>query len=248
MGFFTSVKNAGAKAKLKGEIALLDREIQTRRHSLGVELYNLLQLTEHSKTVNIATPSIFHANESQIKIPYEACRADLRILQNEMEAKRLELERIAVNRERARPPRTNQERLEKAGSWMSDTGSEAKLQVELKMLERKMKSRKEKFGVDVCEHLDTLPSKTSESTAASRAMNKTDEKKKGSGRLGILTGGSKSPVSGVKSGIASQFSKLSKSEKEIQECLGRAKRDITFIENQKDLKNREIERLEESQV
>ena len=234
MGFFTSAKNAAVKTKLRGEVALLDREIATRQKALGVELYDLLVVIcagGGNKMAGLKAPSIFHANQAKIQEPFEACRSDIRLLMEDKEAKEQEIVHIEANRERSRPSRDKQEALTKAGNWISETGTEAKLQVLIKKIDRDMKLRKEQFGLDVFEVMHT------EEAAGQSSPGK-------AGVLGKITGTGKGAATGVKTGIASRLSKMSKSEQDIQDCIERAKKDVGLIEYRKDLKVREMSRLE----
>jgi len=213
MGFFNAVQ----KTKLRGEIALLDREIKARQNEFGIELYDLLIVLARSKSTfgPIKTPSVFHAIETSLKEPFEACHADIQQLKDQKDAKEQEVVHLEVNRERAPPARTNREALGKAGSWISDTSSEAKLAVQIKLLERQIQSRKEQFGIDVFVILDN------------------NEDKKTGNRL-----------SSPKKGIASRLSKLSNSEQEIEDCVDRAKKDVSSIRRRQQDKEREIEYLD----
>jgi hypothetical protein len=217
MGIFDSVRNGAVKAKLHAEIALLDRQIVQQQSALGVELYDKLTTQQNNKMLGtgiaIPMPSIFHSNADAIRGPLEDCRRDVVVKQNEKEACKLELEKIGVNRERAPPAVTNQDAVKKAGSWVTDTGKEAQLNVRIKLLEREIHQRKEKFGVQV---FDLVV----ETNAA--------EKKKGNtlvAGIGKLTGGT--------------------SEKDIQDCISSAARQVALTRQQKDAKLREIAAIDE---
>ena len=67
----------------------------------------------------------------------------------ETEYKNLEIHHLSSARERAKPAITTGESMKKAGSRISDAAQETKLQFDITMLERKIKSRKEQFGLDV---------------------------------------------------------------------------------------------------
>ena len=82
MGFFTSAKNAAIKTKVRGEIALIDREITTRQKALGVDLYKLLVVSD-TTIAGVKTPSMFHALQSQIQEPFDSCRSDICLLMND---------------------------------------------------------------------------------------------------------------------------------------------------------------------
>lgn len=151
MGIFDSVKKASLKAKLNAEIALLDRDITSKQGAFGVDLYDKLVAMERGSInkTGLSLPGIFHANEAAIHGPFDAAKRDIRVKQNERDAKELEIEKIGVDRERAPPPVNSQQQLAKAGSWMSSTSTEAKLTVQIKLLDREINQRKQLFGVEV---------------------------------------------------------------------------------------------------
>lgn len=229
MGFFTNVKNAGITTKLKGNIVLLDREMVARKMLLGVELYNLLIASERKSSNNgVSMPNMFHALRDSIKVPFDACRADTGVLEDRKEGMEQELVHMAANRDRARMPRTNGEKLQQTGKWFSDSGVEAKMQVQMKLINREIHQRKEQFGLQVYEIViasSSSGSSTDATTAAAAAP--------------------KGGIRGIKAGISNRLSKMSSDEKEIQECIDKAKKDMNLIQNKKERKVREIEQLDE---
>jgi len=225
--FFTKVKNVSLATKVKGEVALLDRESKVQRQAFGVELYDLLESMTVSQPLG-GSVSFLGTQSQQIKQVYDACQLDVRKLQDEQEAKRQEMEHLQVNRERALPVNTNQEKLQRAGQWVSSHTNETKLRAEITLLDRKIKSRKEVFGLDVFDLiLDPVPG-----TSPSAILNEDSE-----GRSSIL--------GGVKDGIVNQLSKLSSDEKKIQQCIEKAKSDHALIQQRKERKEREILRLKQ---
>lgn len=225
-GFLAKAKNTAIIAKIKGEIALLDREDKLQRQAFGVELYDLLD-SIYSKNGGDKVPH-FLGNESQkIKQIFDVCHLDIRQLLDNKDAKERQVEHLQVDRERALPPTTNKEKLSQAGKWMSSQGNEAKLKAESVLLDRQMKSRKEAFGIDVFSLI------TGDASTESILGEDSSE----SSKSGIL--------SGVKSGIANQISKLSSDEKKIQECIKKVKADDALIQQRKERKRREIARLQQ---
>lgn len=229
MSIFTKVKNAGVKAKIQGEMALLDRQAKTRKQKFGVDLYNLLDRLDRSNSLgsagssssaaSVKAPMFLGTQSQKIKHIFDATQLQNRSLQDDHDAKAQEVEHLQVNRDRARPAVTGQEKMQRAGQWISSNSSEAKLRTEMALLERKIKQKKEEFGLAVFELVEGSGS----ATAAS------DEKK------GIL--------GGVKSGVTNQLSKLSGNEREIQHCIDTAKSDVEYIYKQKTSKQREIDFL-----
>jgi hypothetical protein len=247
MGFFTSVKNAGLKTKIRADMKLLDRETVARKQKLGVELYNLLMLMERSRRGGVgasiglkdppaAAMSMFHARQDSIKVPLDACRADVGVLEDRKEGMEQELVHMECNRDKARMARTNGESLQQAAGWVSDSGVEAKIQVQMKLLDREIHQRKELFGLQVYDLIILAQMAQSNSTT-------------GAGCGGAAAGRAKTAkrgmFGGVKANISNRLSKLSSDEKAIEECIDRAKKDVTLIQTRKDRKEREIAQLDE---
>jgi hypothetical protein len=242
MGFFGSVKNKAITVKLQGEMTLLDREIKTSQQKFGTHLYTLLTQLERDKAFGgvLKMPSIFHANEAAIKVPFEECRKDIAYLQNDKEAKELEIIHLQSHRDRAPPSRNNQEALQKVGSRISDASKETTLQVQINMLERNIKQRKEKFGVDVFDLVCDVTEKSTTTTVSREQQIIDNSSESSSKRKGLFSGVTR----GLSKGVASGLSKLSPGEKEIKACIESAKKDVQRIRDQKNAKQREIDELE----
>jgi hypothetical protein len=244
MGFLTSVKNAGMKTKIRGDLKLLDREMVQRKQKLGVELYNLLVVARSKKRNTGGTAgaspqptiglNLFHARQDSIQVPLDACRADVSVLEDRKDAMEQELVHMAANRDRARMARTNGESLQQAVGWVSDSGVEAKIQVQMKLIDREIHQRKELFGLQV---YDDIISSTASSTTAGGAGGAGGGSKEKAPKRGMF--------GGVKAGISTRLSKLSSDEKAIEECIERAKKDVNLVQTKKDRKEREIAQLDE---
>lgn len=234
MQWITSAKKAATKAKINGEISLLDREIVARKKAFGIELYDLIAGKE-SKERNaiLHTPALFKPVESEIKEPLESCRAEVEEKLADKHAKENELLLLEVRIENEMPAYSASETVTKAGKWVSNSGAQAKLQYEIMMLDREIKLRKEQFGLEVW---DTVFEHVSMTKMVAR------ESKKGGIKAvtGTLGGIGKS----VKSSISSNLGKLSKDEQAIEECLEKAKKDVMYIEGNKKRKEREIASLD----
>lgn len=228
MGFFDGVKNAAIKAKLNGEILLLDRDLATKKKAFGVELYDKLEQINNARAVNI---SLCNVIEKKISEPLKTCRMELKGLVDERDVKQREAEVIGANRDNNKFAQTGQEKLKRAGKWVSDAGSEAGLQIEITMLDRKIKHRKELFGEQVFDEL-VLGSQPESSVDGRPSPTKSNSKKN---LLGI--------GKEITSGITTQLAKLSPVEQELQQCVDKAKSDAAYIQNERNRKEREIASL-----
>jgi hypothetical protein len=81
---FDSITRGAKKAKLRAAIVLVDREIASRQRAFGVEVYDKIASLDRSQS--ISTPAVFHAIETQMKIPLEQCRTDVLSLVNDRDA------------------------------------------------------------------------------------------------------------------------------------------------------------------
>lgn len=231
MGIFASLKVAGNKAKIQGEMTLLDREAKARQQLFGVELYDLLSVLDQGLFHN--TPMLLGTQSQSIKEVYSGAQVEVRQFVDERDAKEGEIEHLQANRDRALPVTGTQEKLKRAGEWTASNASETKLHAESALLKRKIRQRKEVFGVQVFLLLDA-------STGGGGAGGTSGDKKKKSG--GLL-GGVKAGLGGVTSGLSNQIAKLSGPEKEITQCIDGAQADVAVILKNKERKQREIDDL-----
>jgi hypothetical protein len=130
---------------------------------------------------------------------------------------RQEVDRLQINRERALPAATNREKLDKAGQWVTSTSSEGTHVAQIALLDRKINQRKGEFGVEV---YDALYNETLGSDSSGRGNT-------------------------VRAAVSTQLSKLSQKEKEIEDCVEQAKKDVTAIERKIQSKQNEIRILGE---
>jgi hypothetical protein len=223
MGIFDNLRSSAVKAKLQAEIALLERQVLQQKSALGVELYDKMTAQQSSNKIpgiNVAIPvpaNLFPHNADAIRDQLDECRRDLQSKINEKNACTIELERLTATRERANP---NQDTLAKAGSWMSNTSKDAELRVRNKLLEREIYQRKEKFGVDVYEIVVENVSENNKTKSGNVIT-------AGIGKIGQLTG------------------VTNKAEKEIQDCIQMAARQVSVLRQQIQSKQREIAAVDE---
>lgn len=225
MGIFDNLRNGAVKTKLQAEISLLERQIVQKKSALGVELYDKMtsQLSSNKVPgINVAIPipaSLFPHNSDVIRDQLDDCRRDLQPKISEMNACSIELEKLAATRERANP---NQGTFTKAGAWMSNTGKDAELRVRIKLLEREIYQRKERFGVDI---YDIVVENVQEATSTQKSGNFIAS---GIGKIGQITG------------------VTNKAEKEIHNCIQLANRQVTVLRQQIESKHREIVAVDEA--
>jgi hypothetical protein len=217
MGIFDNIRKSAVKTKLQAEIALLERQITQQKAALGVELYDKMVAQQNSNKVpgvNVSIPipsNIFPHNADAIRDQLDECRRDLQPKVNERNACTIELEKLAAVRERADP---KQDTMSKAGAWMSNTSKDAELRVRIKLLDREIYQRKEKFGIDV---FDIVVQNVNDNEGKSgNALTA------GIGKIGQLAGVS------------------NKAEKEIQDCIQMAARQVAVLCQQIESKKREI--------
>ena len=218
MGFLDSVKNSANRAKLKGEMALLDREINNLNSKFGVELYDKLtqqqQATNKGNILNLMEflPSS-NANQKAVQEPLEACRADVTAKQMQIDAKRLEIEKLQCDRERFRG---HSGTIEKMKHDTTSRSEEAKLHVQIKLLEREIHQRKEEFGRTV---FDALADSNDSERSANAA--------RGGGGGGIL----------------GKLKPENKNQKEIATLIERAQRPVALAREKKSTAERELAEL-----
>lgn len=222
--FFSKMKNTGIKAKLQGECTLLDREAKARKAKFGIDLYDLMREQEKAPVMGGVLGSKSKANsagapgsfKSRIKEHWELVRGDIKAIEDKQEAMRLEKVHEEVRRERGMPAVTAKEKMANAGSAVSSRTKETKLLAQITMMDRDVRLRKEKFGVDVYE-------------AAVEVV--------GKGNTGFK--------SGVKNAVRGGLMKVSEHEQRIQHCVEVAAREVGTIERSKQTRMREIEQLDE---
>lgn len=163
---------------------------------------------------------------------------EVRTFQDEHDAKEQEVLKLQADRERAMGSAgsTASDQFHRAGEWVSSQSKEAKLKTEMALLERKIRQRKEQFGLDVFAFLVEDPS--SAGTTTSTSSTTTTDSNPHSGGGGFL--------GTVKAGITNAVSKLHPTEQKIQQCIERALSEDAAVESRKARKEREIQRLEQS--
>jgi hypothetical protein len=153
---WSKIKNQAAITQLKGEMALIDRETNSRKRSFGVELYDLLG--------GERSVGMFQSLQMTVKEPYEIARADIQRLHAQKLEHQEELDKRSTLLERSRPAVTAGEKASKVGQWISNTGHEGKLHAQIALLDRQIRQRKEQFGMDVYAMLAPTAEETKKSS------------------------------------------------------------------------------------
>ena len=142
-----AAKKAALKTKLRAEIALVDREIASRKHKFGVEMYNLCRpwietqdfyATDDTMTSAIRPPLIVAQKEIAAR---EGKKSELGLILKQKEAKRaMAFPVLATN---------IGERAVNAGKSTAMRGSEAKTKTDMAATERIILDAKHKFGIEL---------------------------------------------------------------------------------------------------
>jgi hypothetical protein len=217
-GMLENVRRTALKTKIRGEMALLDRQIYLLMCQFGVDYYD-------------AAVAAFGVQHRRYPIPsaiadaFDRCRDDIQVKLNEKNAKDLEVEYVVVNKERsaALPSKssngsgsTASSTWQRTGQWVNETATEGKLRVQIKLLERDMKVRKEQFGVAV---FDVVLSHATQKSAVKGALQQTMTV------IGNATGGGEE-------------------RRQVDEILRNAAREIGILRQQKQAKEREIQAVD----
>jgi hypothetical protein len=144
------------KAKLRADILFIERDIKTRQHTFGVQLYDYVSVWS-------ARPEFFAANEDNILIA--TLRPPLISAQREIAAlhlKRTSLkERINIT-SASRTASYNQksehwtETISNASRTTMIAGNEAKLKAELALIENNINTHKHAFGISIYQQFTLL--------------------------------------------------------------------------------------------
>jgi hypothetical protein len=214
-GMLENVRRTALKTKIRGEMALLDRQIYLLQCQFGVDYYD-------------AAVSAFGVQHRRYPIPsaiadaFDRCRDDIQVKLNEKNAKDLEVEYVVVNKERsAALPNGNGNNTasstwQRTGQWVNETATEGKLRVQIKLLERDMKVRKEQFGVAV---FDVVLSHATQKSAVKGALQQTMTV------IGNAGGGGEE-------------------RRHVDEILRNAAREIGILRQQKQAKEREVQAVD----
>lgn len=132
MGIFDTVCHSAWQTKLRGELALVDREIGRKECAFGVEFYDTIRAYIEDTRKSLPSMCDFIANDF-----LKAERA-IRLMEDEKEIRSL---KIRINRSSATygPPENT----------ISDSANEAMMRLQIHGLDRDIAKRKEEFGSSV---------------------------------------------------------------------------------------------------
>jgi hypothetical protein len=148
MSVWDKMKKTGQKTKLRGDIALIEREANGRKKRFGVDLYDSLT-NDKNKLLGITAGTIFKGQQEELKEPFDRARDDIVGVQARKDIKQKDLDVLEVKGAHTLPDTTIGQKFTKAGRSVSNAGTGSKLRAEMAMLDREMKIRKEQFGVEV---------------------------------------------------------------------------------------------------
>jgi len=83
--------NAGAKQMLKTDVFFLDREINTRKQSFGIEIYDLMAELEQSEGMSDQD------KEAKIRAAFDNARKDIAVIEAKKECKKEEIAVLNAN-------------------------------------------------------------------------------------------------------------------------------------------------------
>lgn len=204
---------------------MVDREMNARKKAFGVELYDLIEVQQKTHKGDILkAPKFLKHVENEIKEPLEECTKDIRYIQNQFSEKEHAAFIIDAKREKEVNPTM--------GKRVSDTAKEAQLATQMHLLEREMKIRKEKFGLEIWDLVSGCKTQSSEG--------ENDKRKSG---LAAVRGSIRDLGKGVKGTVSKTLGKASNDEQDVEACVNKAKNDIALMQKNKDHKLQEIDRL-----
>mmetsp|Transcript_16596 Transcript_16596/g.25124 ORF Transcript_16596/g.25124 Transcript_16596/m.25124 type:complete len:157 (+) Transcript_16596:100-570(+) len=97
--FATLVADTGAKTMLKTDVAFLERDIKNRKHTFGIQIYEILQSNAKSSSTS---DTVFSAS-NDIQTAFEECKLDVETLEKKIEKKREEMVNIGDGQQQQQP-------------------------------------------------------------------------------------------------------------------------------------------------
>jgi hypothetical protein len=142
-------KKQGQKTKLRGQIHLSQREITGRKKKFGVELYDMLT-NDKEKLLGVSAGTLFKDKSTEeLKEPFERAKEEISAMQARKDVKQRELDAIEIDSHHSISDESIGEKAKRAGKAIADASVQAKIKAQMVLIDREMKIRKEKFGVEV---------------------------------------------------------------------------------------------------
>jgi hypothetical protein len=140
---------AGQKTKLTGEILLADREVKGRKHKFGIELYDLLGPMASS-------PDFFAADDpltTTLRPPLLTAQREIAALAIKRGKTKEDIAQAEIKRKASFPDKamTIADKMKNGAKSAGLAGNEAKLATELSMVEGKIRTYKQEFGLTIYE-------------------------------------------------------------------------------------------------
>lgn len=151
-------KVAGKKAKIRGEMVLLDRKIPSRKKAFGIELYDELSAMTCSQDFY----STSNETISAVRPMLLATDREIRALSNKKLQAKGDLDIAQARRAEAFPVKATNWK-EKAANAATATGmmsTETKFKTKMALVNSQMNAIKEKFGLEIFPILDDIFDKT----------------------------------------------------------------------------------------
>jgi hypothetical protein len=234
--WWEKAKKQGQKTKLRGQILLAQRETIGRKKSFGVELYDLLT-NDKEKLLGVSVGTLFKdQNTEELQAPFERAKDDIAVLQGRKDKKQRDLDVLEIKGHHTMPDETIGEKAKKAGQKVADASVQAKIKAQMALIDREMKIRKEKFGIEV---FDLAKQSSSSSPSSSDDAN-------ANGDVGTQQQQQQLREGGASKGSAiMDSSQMSDQEKEIQDLIDKAKHDVSLIEQKQKSLERDIGVIDE---
>ena len=128
------------QTKAKGEIALLDNNMKSRKQQFGIEMYDLM---EQKKTFGGKSET-----EPKVVEVFDQAAKDIAMIIEKKDAKQGEIDALGAN-DKDLPAESMGEKAKKAGNQAKDAAVKAKTQAEMALLDREIKGRKQLFGIQL---------------------------------------------------------------------------------------------------
>jgi len=243
MGILDKAKSAAKSTKLKGEIALLDRDMKARKQKFGIEVCDLLMAMESKENMGVASSgSIFLNVESAMRGPFSSVKGDVLELQGKKDDIQ---QRIDAAGELKRSPAGEEaSAMDKAKA----AGTDTKRKTKLALLDREIKARKEKFGLEVYDTAVGVVVANAQFSRGGRTLNDTknqgaDSMKQAISKTEKMSFVEKEIAKAAVKKVSKGLTQFTVSDQDITACIEKVKAEVEEKQSKKDRKLKEIEEL-----